>query len=293
VSAVGDLWLPVGSVTAGTSWRSVGRPYTTGADILGEVTDRTARQQLWQHIPVQHAITLLAGMMRDVDLQDPSLEAAEAGWASQLDEPARTRAVNAVRSGRRLLPPQLLLLALLEALRFCPPGVSRADLSDLDLVLQAVWSIGDELGQTRDGDPEWGGLPAKLAAEMMANGYFNVTARPLPLIARTDAMWCHGWTPSVKPALQARAGGSPAQLYAEAAGCELDCCWPSARRWSAPGNESADWTTDRPHLLTLGMACYTKSGVIGRPSLGTAAKGKAHMASLGQCFQNTYTLLTE
>jgi creatinine amidohydrolase len=60
-----------------------------------------------------------------------------------------------------------------------------------------------------------------------------------------------------------------------------------------PGNESADWTTDRPHLLTLGMAGYTKSGVIGRPSLGTAAKGKAAMASLGQSFQSTYTLLTE
>ena len=60
-----------------------------------------------------------------------------------------------------------------------------------------------------------------------------------------------------------------------------------------PGNESADWTSDRPHLLTLGMAGYTKSGVIGRPSLGTAAKGKATMASLSQSFQSTYTLLTE
>lgn len=37
-----------------------------------------------------------------------------------------------------------------------------------------------------------------------------------------------------------------------------------------PGNESADWTADRPHLLTLGMASYTKSGVISRPSLGIA-----------------------
>jgi creatinine amidohydrolase len=37
-----------------------------------------------------------------------------------------------------------------------------------------------------------------------------------------------------------------------------------------PGNETADWAADeRPHLLTLGMAGYTKSGVIGRPSLGT------------------------
>ena len=48
-----------------------------------------------------------------------------------------------------------------------------------------------------------------------------------------------------------------------------------------PGNESADWTVDdRPHLLTLGMAGYTKSGVIGRPSLGSADKDKAALRSL-------------
>jgi creatinine amidohydrolase len=46
------------------------------------------------------------------------------------------------------------------------------------------------------------------------------------------------------------------------------------------GNETADWTSERPQMLTLGMAGYTKSGVIGRPSLGTAEKGAAVMASL-------------
>jgi creatinine amidohydrolase len=59
------------------------------------------------------------------------------------------------------------------------------------------------------------------------------------------------------------------------------------------GNESADWTADRPHLLTLGMAEYTKSGVIGRPSLGAAGKGSSAMASLVRSFQRTYSLLTE
>lgn len=32
-------------------------------------------------------------------------------------------------------------------------------------------------------------------------------------------------------------------------------------------------------LLTLGMSAYTKSGVIGRPSLGTAAKGRTALES--------------
>jgi creatinine amidohydrolase/Fe(II)-dependent formamide hydrolase-like protein len=47
--------------------------------------------------------------------------------------------------------------------------------------------------------------------------------------------------------------------------------------------ESADHeAASRRHLLTLGMAAYTTSGVIGRPSLGTAEKGKALLDSLTQ-----------
>ncbi len=53
-----------------------------------------------------------------------------------------------------------------------------------------------------------------------------------------------------------------------------------------PGNEKADWTADaRPFLLTLGMAGYTNSGVIGRPSLGSAEKGAALLASLVRSFE--------
>jgi creatinine amidohydrolase len=51
--------------------------------------------------------------------------------------------------------------------------------------------------------------------------------------------------------------------------------------------------TDRPHLLTVGMAGYTKNGIIGRPSLGTAAKGKALLESLSQSAAAHLALLTE
>lgn len=52
-----------------------------------------------------------------------------------------------------------------------------------------------------------------------------------------------------------------------------------------PGYESADWiANDRRHLLTSGMQRYTKTGVIGRPSLATAEKGKAVLGSLVESF---------
>jgi creatinine amidohydrolase len=59
------------------------------------------------------------------------------------------------------------------------------------------------------------------------------------------------------------------------------------------GNESADSTADDRPLLTLGMSAYTKSGVIGRPSLGTKAKGDAVLTSLVRSFADLYAVLTE
>lgn len=58
------------------------------------------------------------------------------------------------------------------------------------------------------------------------------------------------------------------------------------------GYQSADWTADdRPHLLTAGMRAYTSNGVIGKPSLATAEKGKAVLASLIEGFADTLEAL--
>ena len=60
-----------------------------------------------------------------------------------------------------------------------------------------------------------------------------------------------------------------------------------------PGYETSDFVADdRRHLLTLGMAGYTESGVIGRPSLGSAEKGKALLASLADSFGGYFSVLT-
>ncbi len=58
------------------------------------------------------------------------------------------------------------------------------------------------------------------------------------------------------------------------------------------GYEAADWVAnDRRHLLTTGMQEYTRSGVIGRPSLGTAEKGKAVLAALAESFAPVLEIL--
>jgi creatinine amidohydrolase len=52
------------------------------------------------------------------------------------------------------------------------------------------------------------------------------------------------------------------------------------------GFQNSDWTADdRPDFLSLGMAAYTRSGVIGKPSLGTRDKGSAALAALAKAFR--------
>ena len=48
----------------------------------------------------------------------------------------------------------------------------------------------------------------------------------------------------------------------------------------------------RPHLLVTGMRGYTKSGVIGQPSLGTPEKGQAILDSLTRSFKNHLEVLS-
>jgi creatinine amidohydrolase len=58
------------------------------------------------------------------------------------------------------------------------------------------------------------------------------------------------------------------------------------------GYQATDWTADdRRHLLTTGMRGYTQNGVIGRPSLASAEKGKAVLASLTESFASVLDVL--
>src|SRR5262245_60217290 len=58
------------------------------------------------------------------------------------------------------------------------------------------------------------------------------------------------------------------------------------------GYQEADHiANERPGLLTTGMQAYTTSGIIGRPSLAAAPKGKAALVSLVESFAACLKLL--
>jgi creatinine amidohydrolase len=60
------------------------------------------------------------------------------------------------------------------------------------------------------------------------------------------------------------------------------------------GYDTADHLADdRRHLLTTGMAAYTESGVIGRPSLARAGKGRDALRSLAEAFGDVLAVLQQ
>lgn len=59
------------------------------------------------------------------------------------------------------------------------------------------------------------------------------------------------------------------------------------------GFEGADHVAERRDLLLLGMKAYTSSGVIGRPSQASAAKGQTVLQSLTESFAGTLAVLRD
>lgn len=74
----------------------------------------------------------------------------------------------------------------------------------------------------------------------------------------------------------------------------LLAAWPDYLRdgWQRAWNDDDHIAADRRHLLTAGMDAYTDTGIIGRPSLATEAKGRAVLQTLGQNAAKVVEILT-
>lgn len=74
----------------------------------------------------------------------------------------------------------------------------------------------------------------------------------------------------------------------------LLAAWPEYLRdgWQQAWSDDDHLADDRRHLLIHGMAAYTESGIIGRPSLATEAKGTVALQILGHNAVKVVEMLT-
>src|SRR5664279_486333 len=93
------------------SWLSFADTYAVATEVLGRTVPLLDRAQLWSAIPIGQALTLIASVLKDLDLAERPASALELAWVDQVGSVAlRDRLRAAIRDEARLLPPQILLL---------------------------------------------------------------------------------------------------------------------------------------------------------------------------------------
>lgn len=198
--------------------------YLTASD-LGLRAPRETRERLWGTIPRDQALVLLASMLADADSNGQlagDRRDIDREWVARIEDPnLRQRVQMGLTLHNVLLAPQLLVLAIREALELCPPGPALNGASGTEAVVACLLGIGDEeqAGRGAAGDPtRWAGLDPKLAADLVANMYFNSSIALHHLMATTEATWTSPW-PDLAPAGdRATINGDPAELFFEATG---------------------------------------------------------------------------
>lgn len=118
-----------------------------------------------------------------------------------------------------LIAPQMVVLAIREALELCPPGPPMDHHAGTGAVIACILGVGDEEQAGRDGtaDPSrWAGLDPALAADLVANLHFNRTIALHHLMAAAEDTWTQPWPDLTAPADRAALGGEPSDLFFEA-----------------------------------------------------------------------------
>lgn len=143
--------------------------YLTSTEVLGRPLTDAELDPLLKSATDEHfimeAATWLAQLEHhgslDIDLQ---LEAA----GKMFTEPALTKVQNLVRTGYRLLAPQVLLAVIKAALLVSPAGTpARADDKGLNPFTFAMLGVADRLGVHGNGNGGlWGSYPADLSLEV-------------------------------------------------------------------------------------------------------------------------------
>lgn len=166
--------------------------YLTSNEVLGRPLTDAELEPLLRSATDEHfimeAATWLALLEHhgslDIDLQ---LEAA----GKMFIGPARTKVQNLIRTGYRLLAPQVLLAVIKAALLVSPAGTpARADDKGPNPFTFAMLGVADRLGVRANGNGgQWGSYPADLSLEVVRNQSFNVGHNFGSLLARYQRLW--------------------------------------------------------------------------------------------------------
>lgn len=197
--------------------------YATASEVLGQQIPKEARITLWERIPQEQALYLIAQILTDTEIgatQDGvSKSDVDKRWTAFVrNNHLRTRLTIASTLGVTVFAPQLLLLAADEVLSHCPGGPPNDTLDGLDDLIMCLLGIGDD-SPAGESSEAWGGMGVALAGEIIANLHFNRTMWLAHQLSWFDRVWFQDWPKKTSDTVTV--GGEPSELFKEATGIEL------------------------------------------------------------------------
>lgn len=200
--------------------------YITAREVAGRDIPEDLRAQLWRQVNNEQALVIIARMLADLDEQSTRLHPegdVDLIWAAAIENNEMRNRLMLFRKkyGRKILAPQIMLLAISEVLEYCPRGPSLGTDEGLDVIIACMLGIGDEAAARTDNVP-WGVLDAGLAADLIANQHFHQSLSVAEQMSWVLQSWLQEWPDNVPEYHRKNVGGSPRELFRESTGVNIE-----------------------------------------------------------------------
>jgi hypothetical protein len=193
-----------------------------------------ARREVWQRVGVIPALTVVAGLFADLDLAaiTDTRSAVERAFITGQVGDLQAPLLRQLSQGRAIFSNVGLVICIKEIVRFAVED-SEAELSALDLTRCVLGANQDNdqvdpVMMTRATNPAGVDIDAlradfhELSLDFVAQGLFDYTDTLETLASSVHETWRSGWAPGTQQKVIDDLGASPADLFAEVTGVQLD-----------------------------------------------------------------------
>lgn len=209
-------------------------PLIVASEVFDAPMGIEARRQVWERVGVVPALTVVAGLVADLDLNaiTDTRSAVERAFITGQVGDLQAPLLRQMSRGRAVFSNVGLVTCIKEIVQFAVED-SETELSALDLT-RCVLGANQDNDQvdsammaraTNPADADIDAVRAdfyELSLDFVAQGLFDYTDTLETLACSVHETWRCGWAPGTKQKIIDDLGASPATLFAEVTGAELD-----------------------------------------------------------------------
>ena len=209
-------------------------PLQTASEVLDVPMGIDQRRSIWRTVGVLPALTVVAGLFADLDLAaiDDTRSDVEQAFINGQVGGLHAQLVTALGQGRTIFSNVGLIQCIKEIVEFADED-SEQELPVLDLT-RCVLGVNEDNDQVDAGMMARAANPAvhdvatlkadflELALDFVAQGLFDYTDTLETLACSVEETWRRGWAAGTPQKVTDDLGASPADLFADVIGVDLD-----------------------------------------------------------------------